>query len=80
MKGCFTKHGCDYDDVSKLATLGVLKIKVFWKKGYNIIISVYDVTSKILSRDSNYTVDVVMWTKLGNSRISIREVIITLIL
>ena len=62
---------------AKLATLGLLKIKVFPNKGYDIIISVYDVTSQILSRDSNYIVDVV---KFGNSSISVREVIVTSIL
>ena len=65
---------------AKLATLGLLKIKVFWNKGYDVIISVHDVTNKILSRDSNYIVDVVMWPKFGNSSISMREVIITSIL
>ena len=43
---------------AKLATLGLLKIKVFWNKGYDFIISVHDVTNKIFSRDSNYIVDV----------------------
>ena len=65
---------------AKLATLGLLKIKVFWNKGYDVIISVHDVTNKILSRDSNYIVDVVMWPKFGNSSISMREVIIRSIL
>ena len=65
---------------AKMATLGLLKIKVFWNKGYDVIISVHDVTNKILSRDSNYIVDVVMWPKFGNSRTSMREVIITSIL
>ena len=45
---------------AKMATLGLLKIKIFCKKGYDVIISVHDVTNKILSRDSNYIVDVVM--------------------
>ena len=62
---------------AKIATSGLRKIKVFWKKGYDVIISVNDVTNKILSRDSNYIVDVVMWPKFGNSSISMREVIIT---
>ena len=31
----------------KLATLGLLKIKVLWNKGYDVIISVHDVTKKI---------------------------------
>ena len=39
-------------------------------------ISVLYVTNKILSRDSNYIVDVVMWQKFGNSCIFMREVII----
>ena len=36
---------------AKLAALGLLKIKVFLSKGYGILISVHDVTNKILSRD-----------------------------
>ena len=44
----------------KLATLDLLKTKVFLNKSFDVIISVYDVTSKILSSDSNYIVDVVM--------------------
>ena len=39
---------------TKLLPLGLLKIKIFQNKGYDIIISVHDVNSKILSRDSNY--------------------------
>ena len=58
-----------------MATPSLLKIKVFWKNSYDVIIYVHDVTNKILSRDSNYIVDVVMWPKFGNSSISIREVI-----
>ena len=42
---------------AKMATPGLLKIMVFWKKGYDVIISVHDVTNKFLSRDSNYIVD-----------------------
>ena len=45
---------------SKLATLDLLKIKVFLNKPYDDTISVYDVTSRILSRDSIYIVNVVM--------------------
>ena len=45
---------------AKLAAPGPLKIKIFQSKDYNIIITGYDVTSKILSRDSNYIVQVVM--------------------
>ena len=62
---------------AKMAILALLKIKVFWNKSYDFIISVQDITNKILSRDSNYIVDVVMWPKFGNFSISMREVIIT---
>ena len=65
---------------AKMATPGLRKIKVFWKKGYDVIIFVNDVTNKILSRDSNYIVDVVMWPKFGNSSISMRKVIMISIL
>ena len=61
---------------AKLVTLGLLKKDVFQEKGYDIIISVYDVTNKILSRESNYIVDLVMWPKFGGTSIFIREVII----
>ena len=64
----------------KLATPGFLKIKIFWNKSYDYIILDYDVINKILSRDSNYVVDVAMWPKFGNFSNSIREVIITPIL
>ena len=56
----------------------LLKIKVFWIKGYCAIYSVYDVNNKILSHEPNIA-DVVMWPEFGNSSICIREVIITLI-
>ena len=59
---------------AKLATLGLLKIKVFRNKSYDVIISIHDVTRKILSRDSNYIVDLVMKQKLVNCNISVREV------
>ena len=64
----------------KMATPGLLKIKIFWNKSYDVINYVHDVTNKILSRDSSYIVDVIMWLKFGNSSISIREVIIISIL
>ena len=65
---------------AKMATLGFLKLKVSWNKGYDVILSVHDVTNKILLCDSNYIVDVVMWQKFGKSSISMREVIKTSIL
>ena len=60
-----------------MATPGLHKIKVFWKKGYDVKISVSDVSNKFSSRDSNYIVDVVMWPKFGNSSTSMGKVIIT---
>ena len=65
---------------AKIVTPDLLKTTVFWNKDYDAIIPVHDVINKVLSRDSNYIVDVVMWPKFGNSSISIREVIITSIL
>ena len=41
------------------------------------MIFVHDVTNKALSRGSNYIVDLVTWPKLGNSYISMRDVILT---
>ena len=63
-----------------MATPGLLKIKIFWKKAYDVIFSAHDVTNTILSCNSNYNVNVVMWQKFGNSSISLREVILTSIL
>ena len=51
---------------AKLVTPGLLKIKIFWNKGQDVIISIHDVTNKDSSRDSNYIVAVVMWSKFGN--------------
>ena len=65
---------------AKMATPGFLKITVFWNKGYDVIIPVDDVTSKILSRDSINIVDAFMWAKFGNSSVFMREVITTSIL
>ena len=62
---------------AKMATPGLFKIMVFWNKCYDVLISVYDASNKILSRDYNDIIDVVMWPKFGNSSISMREVIIT---
>ena len=65
---------------TKMATPGLLKIIVFCNKGYDVIISVDDITNKILSRYSIYIIDVFMWSKFGKCSISMREVITTLIL
>ena len=45
---------------AKMATPGLLKIKLFWNKGYYVIYCVNDVTNQILSHDSNYFMDAVM--------------------
>ena len=67
---------------AKMNKLGLLKIKVFSNSSCDVIISVHDVTNKILFLlwESNYIAGVVMWSKFGNSNISMREVIITSIL
>ena len=62
---------------ANMATLGLFKITTFWNKGYDVIIPVGDVTNKIVSRDSNYNADVFKWLKIGNSSISMREIIQT---
>ena len=50
---------------TKIATPGLLKIKVFWSKGYDVMIYVHDNTNNFLWHDSNYIVDVVLWPKLS---------------
>ena len=45
---------------AKITTPVLLKISVFSNDGYDAIISVHDVTTKVLPRDSDYIVDVVM--------------------
>ena len=57
---------------AKLVSLGPLVftlVKAFWIKIYDVIISVHNVPNKILSRDSKYIIDVIMWP--GNSSISL---------
>ena len=72
LENFFNKHGYNFDDVRKMS--------VFWNKGYDLIIPAHGVTNKILSRDSNYIVNVAMWSKFGNSSVFVREVFITSIL
>ena len=48
---------------AKLAALGLLRIKLFQNKGYDVIIYVHVVTStmnQIISRESNYIADMVI--------------------
>ena len=61
----------------QLITLGLLKIKVFWNKSYDVIISVHDVTKRILLPESNYIANVVMLPKFDNSSISMRKFSLT---
>ena len=63
---------------AKLGTLGLLKVNVVWTKSYDVMPFVYNFTNKILSSDSNYNLDVVIWSKFGNSSIFMKEVIIIL--
>ena len=65
---------------AKMATPGLLKITDFWEKGHDVKIYVHDMINKILSRDSNYNKNVIIWPKFGNSNISVIEIIITSIL
>ena len=52
---------------AKVASARLLKLKIFWNKGYDVIVSVHGVTSRILSSDSNDMVDVIMLPKFGNT-------------
>ena len=36
----------------KMGIVGLLELKVFWNKGYDVINSAHDVANAILSRDS----------------------------
>ena len=45
------------------------RVNLFWNEGYEVIFYVHDVINHILSCDSNYIVDVVMWPKFGNPSI-----------
>ena len=52
---------------TKMITSGLLKIKGFQNKDFDVIVSFHDFIDKILSRESNYIVDVALWRKFGNS-------------
>ena len=64
---------------AKLASLGLLEIKIFWDTVYEVIVSVHDITNKILLCDLNYIVDVVLLPTLAFDK-SMTESIITSIL
>ena len=55
---------------SKLETSDLLKIIVFWKKVYDLIISVYDAINNILPGDSNSIVKVAVGPKFSNCSIA----------
>ena len=63
--------------LAKLTIVGVLKKKIIKNKGCDVITSVHDAANKILSRDSDYILDLVMWPTFGNCGISMKEVIMT---
>ena len=46
--------------LAKISTSGLLRIKVFRRKSFDVIIYLHDVTEKVLSRNSNYIVDMVI--------------------
>ena len=60
--------------LTKMAALGLLIIKLFWKKYYDVIIFSHDVTKKFYQVNQ-----IISWmsSKFGNSSLSLREVIIT---
>ena len=60
--------------LAKVATQGLLKINIFFNKGYGVINSVYDVINKNVSPESNFIVGVIMWPRFGNSSTSMSEV------
>ena len=62
-----------------MSTLGLLEIKLFWNKGYEVIISAHDVITNFITRLKLYCTCGHV-TKVLYSSISVREVIITLIL
>ena len=64
----------------KLATLGLLKRKIFLNKRYDVMIYAHGVTNKFSLNGLNHIVDMVMLPKFGNCSIFMRDVIIASIL
>ena len=77
MKGLTKKK---YTSETAFFILQIFIIKDNLEEGYDVTISAHEVTNKVVSRDSNYFVDMVVRPKFGNSSISLREVTITSIL
>ena len=51
---------------AELGTPDLLKLKVFWNENYDLKTSVYDVSNKVLTCESNYIVDVVFMKSYYN--------------
>ena len=75
LNSCFNKCGCNFDVAIKIGYYSLLKVKVLLNKGYDILISFQGVTSKNLLSESNHLLDEDIWSKSGNSSISMRAVI-----
>ena len=76
LKVSLLRKSCNFDDATKFGSLCVCKIKLFWNKIYNVKTSYHDANNKILSRESNYIIDVAMWPKIGKYNILKRKFII----
>ena len=63
---------------ARMATLDLPKIKLFWNKGYDVMVFVYDLSNNILSRD--LILQMLLCDMFGNSSISRKTVVITSIL
>ena len=63
---------------ARMATLDLPKIKLFWDKGYDVMVFVNDVSNNILSRD--LILQMLLCDMFGNSSISRKTVVITSIL
>ena len=70
-KDSFNKPGCNFDDVSKKGSIGLYKVKVFWNKDYDMNFSPWRHQQNFITSLKLY------WPMLGNSSISLKEVIIT---
>lgn len=57
------------------AKMALLKVTVFSNKDHDVITSVYYVINKFPSRDTNFIVDLVMWSNLCDASISSIEAI-----
>ena len=76
LKISLLRKGYNFDDGSKIGPLCLCKIKLFRNKSYDVETSDHDATNKILSRGSNYVIDIAIWPKIGKYNILKRKVII----